>query len=255
MIREPFSEAGLPAPPRHWHRMRHGLRVSGALMLGYGAVAYLLLPGWWHLHGRPATEKETPTITNTKSGIPGDPVNLALIGTEEEVVGALHAAGWVAADETTWKTSVRICKSVVLRKAYDTAPMSKLYLLGRAQDLAFQQPVGKSPRQRHHVRFWRADKPAEDGRSLWLGAATFDVSVGFSHRTVQVTHHIAAEVDAERDKLIDDLQRAGRVDRLYRVPGVGKTSKGRNGGGDRYVTDGERVVAVLLSRKSESDPE
>jgi hypothetical protein len=228
--------------------MRRGLRISGVLMLGYGALAYLLLPGWWHLHGHPSTVKDAPSITHTKSGIPGDPVNVALIGTEEEVVQALHAAGWVAADETTWKTSVRICKSVVLRKAYDTAPMSKLYLWERPQDLAFQQPVGKSPRQRHHVRFWRADKPAEDGRPLWLGAATFDISVGFSHRTGQVTHHIAVEVDTERDKLMDDLQHTGQVDRLYRAPGVGKTSKGRNGGGDRYTTDGERVVAVLASK-------
>jgi hypothetical protein len=191
--------------------------------------------------------QDKPTITRTKSGIPGDPVNVALIGTEEDVVQAMNAAGWLTADKTTWRTSVRICKSVVRSQPYPEAPMSSLYLWGRRQDLSYQQAVGKSQRQRHHVRFWRAEEPAEDGQPLWLGAATFDRSVGLSTTTGQVTHHIDPKVDDERDKLMVDLQHAGRVARLYREPGVGATSKGHNGGGDLYITDGERVVAVLIT--------
>jgi hypothetical protein len=35
--------------------------------------------------------------------------------------------------------------------------------------------------------------------------------VGFSHTTGQMTHHIAPEVDAERDRLLQTLQQAGQV--------------------------------------------
>jgi hypothetical protein len=40
--------------------------------------------------------------------------------------------------------------------------------------------------------------------AFWLGAATFDTRVGFSHTTGQVTHHIGPDVDAERDRYRTD---------------------------------------------------
>jgi LssY C-terminus len=86
--------------------------------------------------------------------------------------------------------------------------------------------------------------PAEH-RPLWLGAATFDRGVGVSHYTGQVTHHVDADVDAERDLLLRDLEKSGRLVRGYRVPGFGRPTHGRNGGCDRYFTDGMVAVAVL----------
>ena len=60
---------------------------------------------------------------------------------------------------------------VLERKPYPDAPVSNLYLWGRIQDLAFEQPVGNSPKQRHHVRFWRSAEVDDNGEPLWLGAA------------------------------------------------------------------------------------
>ena len=71
------------------------------------------------------------------------------------------------------------------------------------------------------------------------------MSVGLSHDTGQVTHHIAPDIDAQRDGLIADLADAGRLTRVYQVTGVGATLFGRNGEGDRYHTDGELTVGVL----------
>ena len=78
-----------------------------------------------------------------------------------------------------------------------------------------------------------------------MGAATFDRSVGVSHLTGKITHHIAPDVDDERDKLIADFQAHGQMFALYQVTGIGSTLWGRNGGGDRYFTDGELSVGVL----------
>ena len=84
-----------------------------------------------------------------------------------------------------------------------------------------------------------------DQPPIWVGAATFDRGVGLSRTTLQVTHHIAADIDAERDFVVDDLSKAGTIVALAEVSGVGPTLDGRNGGGDRYFTDGEIVVATL----------
>ena len=69
--------------------------------------------------------------------------------------------------------------------------------------------------------------------------------MGFSHYTGQVTHHIDADIDAERDLLIDDLTNTHAVTTLYQVSGVGPTINARNGGGDTYYTDGEIQIAVI----------
>ena len=36
-------------------------------------------------------------------------------------------------------------------------------------------------------------------RPVWMGSATRDIGVEFSHATGQVNHHIAPDVDADRD--------------------------------------------------------
>ena len=82
-------------------------------------------------------------------------------------------------------------------------------------------------------------------RPVWLGSATFDRGVGISHYTGQITHHIAPNIDAERDLAIAELSRAGVLMQIYQVGGVGPTVNGHNGEGDRYFTDGEVTVGVI----------
>ena len=125
--------------------------------------------------------------------------------------------------------------------------MSHLYYNGRRQDLAFEKPVGNSADRRHHVRFWRVLEHGQEGRALWLGAVTFDRGIGLSHDDAQVTHHIAPNVDAERDALTADLRQARVVRTIYEVTGIGPTIDGRNGEGDPYYTDGEIKVSVLVA--------
>jgi hypothetical protein len=94
----------------------------------------------------------------------------------------------------------------------------------------------------------------EEKRPVWLGAVTFDRSVGVSRYTGAITHHIGADIDAERKLLTDDLEAAGMVDAKYQVTGIGPTMDGRNGGGDLYYTDGEvwmlRLVEACQKRSA-----
>ncbi len=126
-----------------------------------------------------------------------------------------------------------------------TSPVSSLFVFGRKQDLAFEKPVGASASRRHHVRFWKSSELGRGGVPLWIGAVTFDRSVGLSHRTGQITHHIGPDIDAERDGLFADLRKGGWLTVLFQVTGVGATVLGYNGGGDRYFTDGEMTIGAL----------
>jgi LssY-like putative type I secretion system component LssY len=168
----------------------------------------------------------------------------------------MHAAGWYPADPVTLRSSVEIIGSVVLDRPYKSAPVSPLYYQGRKEDLAFEKPSGTSADRRHHVRLWQVLESGQEGRPVFLGAVTFDSSVGLSHYTGAVTHHIAPDVDAERDGLISDLVKAGMVEALYQITGVGPTLVGRNGEGDRYFTDGEIHFGRLApdGKKNDAPP-
>jgi hypothetical protein len=185
-----------------------------------------------------------PQTTRTKDGIPGDPLNVALVGTRRELVAAFCAAGWVPADPITLRSSVGISVSVLFNVPYPQAPLSNLYLWGRPQDLAFEKPAGRSARMRHHARFWCSGAVGPDGQPLWLGADTFNLRVGRSYTTGRITHHIAPDIDRERDTLLADLYRSGRLEQPFLVPHLGWNT-GRNGEGDCYYTDGNMAVGVL----------
>jgi hypothetical protein len=214
--------------------------------VAYFVLAYILAPRVWKRYERrhPALD-DIPRLTRTASDIPGDPLNVALIGTETDVKKIMLAAKWYPADPLTLKSCLEIAGATVLRRTYDDAPVSNLFVWGRRQDLAFEQPVGHDPRKRHHVRFWRSDKVDLDGRRLWAGAGTYDERVGLSHTTGQITHHIAADVDTERDHLFRDLEQTGDLPEVYTVEGFHEIREGKNGGGDPWHTDGNVRVGVI----------
>jgi hypothetical protein len=217
-------------------------RALVALLAGaglYAGFAYAVEPWVWRHYERQQGLADRAMVTTTKLGIPGDALNVGLEGSSDDGICAMRAAAWNPADPVTLRSSVAIAGSVLAHRAYATAPVSDLYYEGRKQDFAFQKPSGKSPSHRHHVRIWKAIDQGRDGLFVWLGAATYDRSVGVSHYTWQVTHHIAPDIDAERNLLAVDVAAAGHVARTYTISDVGPTLWARNGGGDPYFTDGE----------------
>ena len=230
---------------RQRSRLRFVLVGLFGLLAAYLLVSYLLLPEFWIFREAPRAGSLSSMVTTTTDDIPGDPINVGLVGTREEVIRAFAAAGWDPADPITLRSSIDIGLSVVLDRPDLEAPVSTLLFEGRKQDLAFEKPVGKSADERNHVRFWQTERTGADGRPLWLGSASFDRGVGVSHDTGQITHHIGADIDAERDLVIADLRKAGRISSSYEIAGIGATEDGRNGGGDRYFTDGKALIGVL----------
>lgn len=214
----------------------------------------MLIPFVWsrYFAWHPAL-RNAPGITNTSDGHPGDPINIALIGSEDDLASILRDSGWFPADSLSLRADLKIAADTVLSRPYKDAPVSNLFLWGRKEDKAFEQPVGNNPRQRHHVRFWRGAELDSLARPLWFGAATFDKSVGLSETTGQITHHIDSDVDNERDHLLNNLKQSGRLTDLRFVDDFHKVHEGVNGGGDRWHTDGKLPVGTIAT-SSRSTP-
>ncbi len=240
------------APSQSHSRLERFLLIALAVVIAYALLAYVVLPALWTHYEHQKGLATLPMVTRTAQGIPGDPINVGLVGEQRDVLCAMNAAGWYPADPVTLRSSIEIAGSVLLDRPYRDAPVSPLFYLDRREDLAFEKPVGSSADHRHHVRFWKVLNEGEEKRPVWLGDATFDKSVGVSRYTGAITHHIDADIDAERMLLATDLETAGMVTAKYQVTGVGPTVTGRNGGGDLYYTDGEvwtlRLVEACQKR-------
>src|SRR6266478_6250284 len=220
--------------------------IIGAVLVVYLVLAYFVLPALWKHHEHEPGLATLPMVTRTSAGIPGDALNVGLVGSKEDIIRAMREAEWFPADPITLRSSIDIIGSVVLDRPYHDAPVSPLYYDGKKQQLAFEKPHGKSADKRHHVRLWVVLEKGTDGRPVWLGSITFDRGVGLSHDTGQVTHHIGPNIDAERDLLMRDLREAGMVQNLFQISGTGPTLFGRNGEGDPYYTDGDIYIATLV---------
>lgn len=149
------------------------------------------------------------------------------------------------ADEITLGSAWGIVKSSVLGTSYPEAPVSDLYLFGNRHAFAYQQEVDGNAAQRHHIRFW----PTPEGWLLpgghqvsWLAAGTYDRAVGLSIFTGQVTHKIDANIDKERDYVIDTVRYADPQCGVELIEDFSTAYHHRNGGGDLVHTDGDLPV-------------
>lgn len=208
-------------------------------------ASYLLLP---RLH-RILTRVYVPGYfigrTRTSDGLLGDPINLGFRGTEQQLHHLMRAAGWTRADDIDIRSTRRIISSTLTRRSYAEAPVSPLHLFDRQQDFAYQQEMKGNPAQRHHVRFWRCPEGwmLPGGYEVeWLAAGTYDRRVGLSLFTLQVTHKIEANIDIERDFIVDSLTAADAAVQVRVIENFSTGYHSRNGGGDLIETDGDLPI-------------
>ena len=229
-----------------------------ALAVTYGVAAYIVLPRIVRMGLKILQRKRVPSYTITGDGLPGDPVNLVLVGTLQQLHTAFATAGWSVADPLGLASSWRMVRAFVFNSPYPTAPFSTLYLFGRGQDVGFQKAIDDSPRKRHHIRFWaldtalveatlgtakfwlNTDRPPNDAHVSWIGAGTKDTGFSLTQLTFQITHATDSDTNAERDFIIAELgnnQLIGDVSKLQ----AGQHIECIN----HYVTDGEIALANL----------
>lgn len=185
---------------------------------------------------------DVPQRASGKNGKPGDPLNLIVIGNGDETRRAFLEGGWAEAEKLSGKSLWETVRAVMANKGYKEAPVSQLYLFGRAEDLAFQKMFNTFA-ERHHLRLWRSSARTAEGREIWLGAATHDV--GWDIRPGVVSHAIEPEIDREREKVGADLAVTGRVACLRLVTRPNPLSEGLTATGASWKTDGQLLAIEL----------
>jgi len=188
---------------------------------------------------------DAPQRAAGKDGKPGDPLNLVFIGNADQIHPTFEQAGWAEAEKLTGKSLFETVRAVMANKGYGSAPVSQLYLYGRAEDLAFQKMLNTFAK-RHHLRIWRSPATTADGREIWLGAATHDV--GWDIRPGVVSHAIDPELDKEREKVGADLAVTGRVSAERLVTRPSPLSEGLTATGASWKTDGRLLVIDLKTQ-------
>jgi LssY C-terminus len=233
-----------------------------ALSVTYGLAAYVILPRVVRMSLKILQRRSVPSFTVTGDGLPGDPINLVLIGDLRQLRTAFLAAGWSEADPLGLASSARMVLAFVTNSSYPTAPFSTFYLFGRAQDIGFQKAIDDSPRKRHHIRFWsrnleraedalgtsefwlNTDRPADDAHALWIGAGTKDTGISLTRLTFQFTHATDSDTNAERDFIVSELAKIGKIENVTTFQAGQELTSGRV---NHYITDGEVAAASLVA--------
>lgn len=206
------------------------------LVLGSLTLLVLLIRFYPYAYNFPTF----PQITHTASGTAGDPINIVLVGSQQQIEQGFRQAGWLTPDPITIQTSEKIAADSLAHRSYPTAPVSNLYVFGRVQDLAFEKPTNDVS-NRDHIRLWEADTRI-GGQLAWVGQASYDHGIELSGTNHMPTHHIAPAIDLERNAVGADLAKTGLVVGESYGAFTPPILAAYNGGGDYYTSDGDVLV-------------
>lgn len=183
-----------------------------------------------------------PYEVTKENGTPAaDMINVALVGTAEEVRNAFEQAGWVEAEPKSAGSFARTYKAFTAASAYPAAPVSMLLHDDAVPDLVYQKSLNTISK-RHHIRIWQRGTTA-DGRGLWVGAATHDIGMGRRSGTLMATHKIDLRIDRERGKVVNDFLYSGCADSVRYLDRPEATRRGD--GVATVITDGRLGVLEL----------
>lgn len=183
----------------------------------------------------------------------GDPLNLVVIGSVDEVYYAFIRAGWDETEVISKSSLMKMGKSFISGSEYRYSPVSGLFVLGRPQDVAFQK-ARDSINERNHLRLWMLPVRFE-GKPVWIGQISRDIGVRFTAKTI-TTHKVDPHVDETREYLVENLAYSQALSKLGYVEGVGAAALDAPRGnltGDPYFTDGKRVVLWITSQPKDFD--
>lgn len=193
----------------------------------------------------PALFASIPRRVQDQQGDPGDMVNFAMIGTEDQIKKAFENAGWVSVDATKQDAVVNGLLKTLQHQSYLEMPMSTLYLFNRPQDLSYARadPITVAA-ERHHLRVWKSTETV-DGKPMWVGSSTHDIGFERDQRNNGITHKIDPNIDKERDFIEQSFAAAGNLQAAAYVTPTDPVQSAKTATGGSFQTDG-RIVVLLL---------
>jgi len=177
------------------------------------------------------------------SNRPSDLVNMLFVGSREQVSAAFTAAGWTETSAASMRSRIKGIRAVAEVHGDLGAPMSTLLVNDSRPDMSWQKSLNDVAK-RHHIRLWK-QSDTWDGREVWIGAATRDVSYAFLRPGRMFTHEIEENIDHERDKIAHDLEFTNCTEavELWDRPGFPRLAM--NATGDLMSSDARLAVVRL----------
>jgi membrane-associated phospholipid phosphatase len=187
---------------------------------------------------------QLPHYTESLFGARQEPISLIFVGTHASLEAAFGAAGWTEAETLTIGSFGQEVAAGISQQNDPGGPVTPSFLGDEPNALAFDQTVGGTVAERHHIRIWGTRVETTEGLPVWLATASFDEGFELAPRVFLPTHKIAPNIDAERAYIVASLQSAGAVtgtDAIQLVP----PQSGHNFAGDVFFTDGDAVIVWL----------
>lgn len=184
---------------------------------------------------------QLPVNTESIIGTPLEPINTILLAPDRAAVTtALAKAGWAEAKQPGFVALARAAWSNLTSQSDADAPITPYFWASRPNDLGFQRPAAdKTSNRRHHLRLWKTRFVTAAGLRIFVGAASFDNGLDWA-----APQRIAPKIDAERDRLISDLQAAGQITKVSRIQ-ITAPRQGETGSGGSWYTDGKAAILQL----------
>ena len=218
------------------------LRLELVTALNFASVS--------HLHNEPTASEglnelaaQFPQRVFTLDEKDADVVNIAFLGSREQVQRAFEAANWVGSDKLSKASFLREFHAYLDHSGYATAPMRPMLLGNAAPDMLWQKSLNTYSK-RDHLRIW-ASSQTVNGTSVWIGAATHDEGATLSLRQKRFVHSIDPQIDNERAKIVRDLKMAGCVQSVSMVDRPELPRYMLNATGDLVRTDSKIAVVEL----------
>ena len=150
-----------------------------------------------------------------------------VVGGLDDAFPAFVRRGWRPTEEK-WSGSVWQDGDIraVAGERYPYAPVSDLYMFGRAQDLALQK-ARDNIHQRNHLRLWLSPMRYH-GKQVWVGQISRDIGSRLTiHSPTLTTHKIDPDVDEARARWREDMAYSQNLAKIGCVKGVGAAPQER----------------------------
>lgn len=194
--------------------------------------------------------------TNEKGTRRGDPLNLVVIGDLDEILAAFAAAKWDQTETLSFKSAWKMLRAFMSGQNYRYSPVSPLFFKSHPQDVSIQK-TRETIKERLHLRLWYTPMRLES-KPVWIGTVSRDIGVRFTLKTWYLsTHKIDPNIDDARDYVAANLFERDKISRYGFIQGVGEIAPSaprENLTGDKYFTDGLRVVAQVSEKRVSLQP-
>lgn len=203
----------------------------GIIALAYVIVAYFVLPKLFRIWSRSHPVKHPPIQISTYDGYDRFPLNIGLVANYDDLLDSLEAAGWTLADSGSLLNWLKSISFRIIKKDYPSAPISKLYIFGRSQDVGFEiRSAGRGVR--HNLRLWATDfNPAgplgqqisnpskirasfANEQVFWIGSMSRDVLSDLAKNGFDLKHALKINADHERDMLVQTLSHSKQLKKV-----------------------------------------